>query len=464
MAQQGSNSYFDNLRRRQLGKPLDLRAPEEQFSSDRDVKLRCGQPIVSNEVEDAISSYFQALDQGDEYGVRQSANEMKDRTRAHFQRQGVPVFAHPVLPPQFVQGVAAMVRHLPDSDRRLEIDNLAGQSGPDLKASVARELVLGLAAIPSAAPARAPATGGRNREIRHAPTWVPQTTFLEDVGDYLFPKSPRVRWNEGEPVPVDNTRRNGDAWDRELFARARLGGENRAAQAAWGKVIQTPDEKLTKDVIAGQPRGREPIFLSGKEAHPDDPYKDRVSWPVEPEVGDNNVVVRSPYGPRVRNNRLEFHVGVDYRSRLAPPGGPVFSPMNGTILRIEENSAEGGNQIFILHDDGSISGFSHTRVLKGLQEGDEVYVGQQIGNSDGSGTKAPDGKPAPHTHHSYYPPGTPIDPLTLKPIAGRDARDVNAPARLQKDPLERFRLLRNAKPLNPEGYTGRTPMRVERGP
>jgi murein DD-endopeptidase MepM/ murein hydrolase activator NlpD len=79
-------------------------------------------------------------------------------------------------------------------------------------------------------------------------------------------------------------------------------------------------------------------------------------------------------------------------------------------LRIEPNSKGGGNQIFVLLDDGTIVGFSHTKWMDGMQEGDEVYAGQQVGESDGSGTTEP------HTHMSVYPPGTPIDEITAPPV------------------------------------------------
>lgn len=61
--------------------------------------------------------------------------------------------------------------------------------------------------------------------------------------------------------------------------------------------------------------------------------------------------------------------------------------------------------------------------------GDEVYAGQKIGFSDGSG------KGTPHTHYMYYPPGTPIDPDTGLPMRGPDDHRRNAPARTQVDPF-----------------------------
>jgi hypothetical protein len=78
-------------------------------------------------------------------------------------------------------------------------------------------------------------------------------------------------------------------------------------------------------------------------------------------------------------------------------------------------------------EQSSISAFFHTGSLKGMEEGDEVYAGQHVGYSDDSGVGRP------HTHYSYFPPGTPIDPRTGLPMRGNDDHDRNAPARTQVD-------------------------------
>jgi murein DD-endopeptidase MepM/ murein hydrolase activator NlpD len=216
----------------------------------------------------------------------------------------------------------------------------------------------------------------------------------------------------------------------------------------FGEDANSPDKQaLLRSLIRQRPFAR----ISPKDPYPEDPYRDRTAWPVRPDAS-GKVTVRSPYGKRWLPGAPgpEFHPGADFDN---PIGGDVFAPKNGTILRIEPNSRGGGNQIFILCDDGSIIGISHTKWLEGMQEGDEVYAGQHVGVSDGSGTFSKrDGKLHPHTHISLYPPGTPVDvllaPPTLKgaspseeyysarkpPWNPRD-HDISAQTRLQVDPF-----------------------------
>jgi len=428
--------------------PLDLRAPEDRFGTDDQVDARFRRPIEVPKIDEAIDEFFWNWQHGDDAGARKQAADILSLTGAHFQQQGVPVFARPILPPQLAGHVADALRRLPKPHQAKEFERLVEAFEPGVRRGVSQEVAQLMPSLPGTG-ARS-GSGGSVQGIPHAPTWKPQPRFS------LFGERPRVPANAGP---------NERSWDREFQERTQEGGrirddyENREAWTSLGGVFRTPREKLTLDERAKQQaKGNPPIFLSGKAPHPDDPYKDRVSWPVQPEDGKTEVEIISPYDLRERNGRVEFHPGVDLRNR--EPNGPVFSPRNGTILRIEENSAEGGNQIFILNDDGSIVGFSHTGALKGLQEGDEVYTGQQIGVSDGSGTWDSTAQtPAPHTHISYYPPGSPVDPVTKKPLSAPNARDPNAPARLQSDPLSGLELMRDARRLNPEGYTGRTPVR-----
>ena len=198
-------------------------------------------------------------------------------------------------------------------------------------------------------------------------------------------------------------------WNAELQRRTARG----QLLQLFGQFPDTTNSPARAQMVDDALRQGKVILSPKLNAFSEDPYADRVSLPVDPDR-TGTVVVVSPYGPRQKENapagQMEFHPGVDFRNN--DPQGPrrALSPKNGTILKIEPNSSVGGNQIFVLHDDGSMSGFAHTGALPGLGEGDEVYSGQQIGISDGSGTKNM------HTHYSYYPPGTPIDPQTRKPI------------------------------------------------
>jgi murein DD-endopeptidase MepM/ murein hydrolase activator NlpD len=306
----------------------------------------------------------------------------------------------------------------------------------------------------------------KDRMQPHAPTWIPeehQRTWLEWLQSLIESPEPKL--------PVEVTPRSDVGWDEELRQRAAAGARNRHRQeqfdnyrAQSGKPI-SPDEQLKRDIAADlRRRGKEPLYFSPKAAHPDDPYKDRTAWPAQPQFqdGETDVTVVSPWG--LRFNDTNFHPGLDFRNR---PGRPAFSPKNGTILAISQ-SPRGGNEVFILLDDGSIVSFAHTRALddgqgRKLDVGDEVYAGQLIGWSDGSGVDG-SGKPVTaHTHISYYPPGTPVDPDTKKPLQGPRPHDPSTMARTQRDPFDGLGYRREPRRLNAEGYTGKQPMIVDRG-
>lgn len=117
-----------------------FRAPEDQFSTDEQIARRHREPLRLAAVERAIASFMESWKVGDEVGARLSADEIKTHTRAHFQQQGVPVIASPVLPYQFVLEAAQAVRDLPKQEQEAQLDSVARQFGPDLAATVAREL------------------------------------------------------------------------------------------------------------------------------------------------------------------------------------------------------------------------------------------------------------------------------------------------------------------------------------
>jgi len=136
------DGYFDT--RKRFEGPLDLRAPEDQFATEDQVEERYRQPVQSLDVEHAINSLMRAWQTGDATGARLAAEEVKGRTRAYFNIQGVPVFAHPILPPQLAHRVREIVQELPLHVRETELNNLANQFGPDLRTAVAQEFARGL--------------------------------------------------------------------------------------------------------------------------------------------------------------------------------------------------------------------------------------------------------------------------------------------------------------------------------
>jgi len=105
-------------------------------------------------------------------------------------------------------------------------------------------------------------------------------------------------------------------------------------------------------------------------------------WPTEYGAVTGTFGEPRPSGP---------HNGVDIRN---PAGGNALASDSGTILDVTQHP-RGGNQIRILHEDGSVSGYAHTRPRPGLQAGQPVNGGDVIGESDGSGGVTP------HLHYTY---------------------------------------------------------------
>lgn len=456
--------------------------PEDIFASEDQVAERHERDIRSPAIDQAIDDWNVAKEEGDENGLRSAAKSIVDATSAAFRLQGVPLYAHPVLPPQFVAAEATSIARLPQDRQRTAVAALLDKFDPSVKPGGTQQFARHIAPpdssitrsyrpaqtnmgvlhhsggnapsysrqLPPPTPSYTPHRNGFD-PLERAPTWAPEQTAQERAAPR--PASP--------PPPIVHR-----TWDEELAARSQSGTRQNAFEE-WGETFWSylgypisPDEKLRRQKARElEAEGRRPMYFGPRDPLPDDPYKDRVAWPVKPEPGKPDVVVVSPWGKRTLPSGDEFHPGVDFRNRK---DRPAFSPLNGTILRIERNAGGGGNQIFILNDDGSIVGFAHTGALDGLQEGDEVYAGQLIGMSDGSGG-TPAKPPVPHTHISYYPPGTPVDPRTRKPMQGPNPHDLSTKARTQSNPLEGLRMSRPPRRLTPEGHTGQTPMRVDRG-
>ena len=79
----------------------------------------------------------------------------------------------------------------------------------------------------------------------------------------------------------------------------------------------------------------------------------------------------SPFG--MRNGRL--HKGVDYYSKVAVP---VFAAGAGKIRKREYRS-DYGNMIVIDHGDGVYTRYAHLESFAGVDVGDRVSAGQEIG-------------------------------------------------------------------------------------
>jgi RHS repeat-associated protein len=108
-----------------------------------------------------------------------------------------------------------------------------------------------------------------------------------------------------------------------------------------------------------------------------------VTWPT----GYRYVPPQGEFGARRPGGRL--HKGLDIRN---PIGDPVYASDSGTVIGVWY-APLGGNQILILHDDGSISGYAHTGSIVMARQ--RIEEGEVIGYSDRSGTVPP------HLHYIY---------------------------------------------------------------
>ncbi len=106
------------------------------------------------------------------------------------------------------------------------------------------------------------------------------------------------------------------------------------------------------------------------------------SWPT-----NYGQVTGSFNDPRPRGP----HNGADIRNRL---DAPVYATDGGTVRSLSRDPL-GGNQIIIDNNDGSVSGYAHTRPAPHITPGQPVNEGEPIGSSDGSGGVVP------HLHLTY---------------------------------------------------------------
>jgi RHS repeat-associated protein len=117
-----------------------------------------------------------------------------------------------------------------------------------------------------------------------------------------------------------------------------------------------------------------------------------TTWPTDYPT------VISPFGPR----RGGFHSGIDIRN---PLDDPAYATETGKVIKVWTDD-RGGNQILILNDDGSISGYAHTASI--VTPGETVQEGEIVGYSDESGKVS-----GPHLHYTFRacPTCPKIDPM-----------------------------------------------------
>jgi murein DD-endopeptidase MepM/ murein hydrolase activator NlpD len=87
-----------------------------------------------------------------------------------------------------------------------------------------------------------------------------------------------------------------------------------------------------------------------------------------------------PYGRRGRIWDLGWHTGTDFNGNY---GDPVYSARVGTVLFTGWRPSY-GRTIEIKHPDGAVTRYAHLSRIR-VNPGDEVDVGQRIGNIGASG-------------------------------------------------------------------------------
>ncbi len=139
---------FLNTTPRELRRPL-FPVPEDIFASDDQVAERHEQEIRSPAIDQAIANWNDAREQGDESGLRAAAKSIVDATTAAFKLQGVPLYAHPVLPPQFVKAESIELRNLPHEQQKATVSALLNKFDPSARPGGMQQFA-GLLASPAA--------------------------------------------------------------------------------------------------------------------------------------------------------------------------------------------------------------------------------------------------------------------------------------------------------------------------
>ena len=131
---------FLNATPRERRRPL-FPVPEDIFASEDQVAERHKQEIRSPAIDQAINDWNAAKEQSDDDGLRAAAKALVDVTSAAFKLQGVPVYAHPVLPPQFVTAEAADIARLPKEQQQAMVARLLDRFEPSVKTAGTQQFV-----------------------------------------------------------------------------------------------------------------------------------------------------------------------------------------------------------------------------------------------------------------------------------------------------------------------------------
>jgi hypothetical protein len=111
----------------------DLRAPEDRLSRE-------GGIARSRAVDEWIENYLTAEVDGDDYGRRSALKGVIDANRADHAAAGVPVYAHPPLPKDFVDGLLNAIAVLPPPFQARAVGDFLGTVDPASRPMAGQQL------------------------------------------------------------------------------------------------------------------------------------------------------------------------------------------------------------------------------------------------------------------------------------------------------------------------------------
>lgn len=114
----------------------------------------------------------------------------------------------------------------------------------------------------------------------------------------------------------------------------------------------------------------------------------------------------------IRIQSSGYHQGkaLDFTRPPDNDNPPVYASDKGRVYSIE-NQPNGGNVIYIEHDNGWCSCYAHLSTIK-VKKGEYVYLGQEIGNMGSTGNAT-----GPHLHFALFTsPSVRYNNSTLDPL------------------------------------------------
>lgn len=124
-------------------------------------------------------------------------------------------------------------------------------------------------------------------------------------------------------------------------------------------------------------------------------------------------VVTSPYGKRNPKVGSKNHGGIDLRAKS---GSPVYSPLDGVIVRAEDTSKKNpcGGHVRIKHGRGIETKFCHLKQWI-VKRGDKVKKGDVVGYSGGDQSDPGRGRSTgAHLHYEIVVNGISQDPTKIQ--------------------------------------------------